>query len=378
VRLGEFDNLYRSTSPIAGQPPLGVMRFWGAPVAGILYAPLTWLSPEVALRIFKLQNVAAYLVGLLLLVRFYLLPFRVAPPDTCERDLLAFLCLIVLFQPFWTVFLVGGQTTPTVFLLLVIFVIAYVHDRAAIAALSLTIALMIKPAFVLMLVMFAIGAGWRLIAHTVMWLAAAGLASLAVFGWGPNVAFLEHAARGLEATRLWTYNSSLPALVLNFTLLGGGDASTAAGAPEWVVRLAAVARIATAGLFVVLWRRARRAGMTPTATRNYVALMSLAFFLLVSETIWEHYVTVLFIPATYVLARRARFSTGAIVTMIAALVLSAAQNLYVALTIQRLVQIDSIPEIVAVGLYKSGPLLLLLWFLIRYHDEFVASQPSSV
>jgi hypothetical protein len=264
-----------------------------------------------------------------------------------------------------------------VFLLLVILLIAHVRDRVAIAALAMTIMLAIKPAFVLMPVMFAIGGRWKLVGYTAIWLAAAGTISLEVFGWGPNVGFLENAARGLDATRLWTYNSSLPALVLNFSLLGGGDASTAAGAPEWIVRLAALTRIATAAFFVVLWRCARRTGMTPAATRNYVTLMAIAFFLLVSETIWEHYLVVLFIPATFVLARRARFSTGAVLTMAAALVLSAAQNLYVALTIQRLVAIDSIAEIVAVGLYKSGPLLLLLWFLIRYHDQFVASQPEA-
>jgi hypothetical protein len=375
VSVGEFDNLYRSTSAIAGRPPLGVMRFWGAPAAGLLYAPLTWLDPESALRVFKLQNVAVYLIALVLLVRVYLGPIRRAPGPQ-ERDLFAFLCLLVFFQPFWTVFLVGGQTTPTVFLGLVVFTIAFLRNRVAIAALSLTVIFLVKPAFVLMLVMFAIALQWRLLAYTLLWLGAAGLASLAVFGWGPNLTFLANATQGLDATRLWTYNSSIPALVHNFRLLGTGDA--ARPAPGWIAPVAAVVRVATVAVFAVLWIHARRAGMTAAGTRNYVALMSLAFFLLVSETVWEHYVMVLFIPATYVLARRALFPAGAVRVMLGAVVLSAAQNLYLALTIERLLRIDSIPEIIAVGLYKSGPLLLLGWFLIRYHGEFVKSQPAAI
>jgi hypothetical protein len=374
VTAGEYDNLYRSTSPIEGQPPLGVMRFWSTPLAGVFYAPLSWFPPPAALRVYKLQNVAAYALALLLLVRFYLSRIRTGPPESRDLELLGFLCLVVVFQPFWTVFLVGGQTTPTVFLLLVAFVIAFGRGWTVLAAAAVTAVLLVKPAFVLMLPVFVVASEWRLLAAVAAWLACAGTASLAIFGLGPNLAFLSNAAAGLDATRLWIYNSSVPAFVHNFRLLWADDPGTLASARVWIGRIALLARLATAALLVYLWWRDGRGRLSGAAQRNYVALMSLSFFLLVSETIWEHYVTVLFIPATYVLARRQQFSRAAVQTILAALILSAAQNLYFALTLDRVFVIDSTIEVLLVGLYKSGPLLLLIWFLARYHREFVASQ----
>jgi hypothetical protein len=378
VRAGEFENLYESTTPIEGQPPLGVMRFWSTPLAGLLYAPLSALPPTVAMRVFKLQNVVAYALGLVLLLRYYLYPLRQAPETNPDLEIVGFLSLVVLFQPFWTVFLVGGQTTPTVFLLLVAFVITHLREKTILASAALTMVRLLKPAFVLMLPVFAVTAQWRLVGWSAAWLAASGAVSLAIFGWAPNIAFLANAAAGLEATRLWVYNSSLPALVHNFRLLWIDDPEMLEQGRALLGWIALGLRGGVAALLFYLWWRDGRGRLKGAAMRNYAVLMSLVFFLLASETIWEHYVTVLFIPAAYVLARRACFSPGALRLIVAALLLCAAQNLYVALTIDRLVAADSVVEIVLLGLYKSGPLLVTLWFVVRYHEEFVRSQPRGL
>ncbi len=83
---------------------------------------------------------------------------------------------------------------------------------------------------------------------------------------------------------------------------------------------------------------------------------------------------VLFIPATYVLARRERFSTRAVWLMGLSLVLCLGQNVGLTLAVDRLVTIDTIAGVVAVGLWKSGPLVLLLTFLACCHGELVRSH----
>lgn len=84
---------------------------------------------------------------------------------------------------------------------------------------------------------------------------------------------------------------------------------------------------------------------------------------------------VLFIPAMFVLARKPHFSPGAVRLIVTALVLCAFQNIFVTLTLDRLVRIDAVPEVLLVGLLKSGPSILVAVFLARYAGELAAAYP---
>lgn len=364
--VGQAGDLYEATRPIAGQPPLGVMRFWGAPLVAGLYAPLALFEPETALLLFKLQNVAMLVIGLALLVRWHLVVRDGVARRVDPRDLVGFLVLVAVFQPFWTVFVVGGQTMPTVFLLLVLFLVAYPRGHDAVAALLLSLVFLIKPAFVVMLVLLAVTRCVRLIGWLSLWLAVEGALSIALFGWRPNLAFLAQAVEGLGSSRLWQFNSSVGTLVLNFKLLWPNRA-----VPEpWAGALASGAvllRVALGALVVAIGVRMRAVLRDEAGRRTYVVLLALLFFLFVSEILWEHYLAVLFIPIVHVLARRDRLPPEAIAWVLAAALLCAGQNVLLAMTIDRWLAVDSWLEVVGVGLYKTGPLLVMAVFLTRHH-----------
>ncbi len=112
VAAGQVADLFDPESPIAGGAPQGSLAFWSTPISAAFYAPLSALSPEVALVVFKLQNSAALFAVLALLFALYR---RLAGDSRLASlrfaALFAFVSLI--YQPLWTIYRVGGQTTPT-------------------------------------------------------------------------------------------------------------------------------------------------------------------------------------------------------------------------------------------------------------------------
>lgn len=367
VLAGEAENLYQSRSAIAGEAPLGVMMFWGTPLSAYLYAPLALLPPVHAMRLFKLLNVLAIAAAMWILVRAYLRPIATTRTPA-DHVLVLGICL--LFQPFWTVLVVGGQTTPFVLLLLVLFLVVYVRGAVAPAAALLTAVLFVKPAFAVMLVPFALAGQLWLVAGTALVGGIATVASIAVLGWEVHVSFIQHVIGNLGFERPWLYNSSLAAFFRNFDLVRPPSAILGA----LVDAGATLSKIAAVGAVAVLLHRARRAELEPHARRNLAASTAILFFPLVSEIVWEHYLMVLIVPALYVLARRSCFSVQAVGLTVAALVLCAGQNIVVPLALDRLFEIDSFAELLIVGLYKSGPAILMLLLVARHGTELIESH----
>ena len=102
------------------------MRFYGVPLSGFFFVPLAWFSPETASRLFKLQGFLALAISLGVL---YWHARQFVTPTEAQRWNFAawFATLAVAYQPFWTIYRVGGQTTPTVVLLLVAALLSYVE-----------------------------------------------------------------------------------------------------------------------------------------------------------------------------------------------------------------------------------------------------------
>jgi hypothetical protein len=184
---GQINDLYEPQSLIRGEQPQGHMAFWGAPLSSFMYVPLSWFSPESALTIFKIQNTIVYFTTFLVLFIFnrkfvvgnsYIKQWRFTA-------VFVFLCLI--YQPFWTVYRVGGQTTPTVLLLFSLALVAHTKARFILSSLLLVIAVMIKPAFITALVFLICVSGLRFFASTVAFLLLTGLTSIVVMGWSINV-----------------------------------------------------------------------------------------------------------------------------------------------------------------------------------------------
>ncbi len=118
VASGELDLLFKAERGlIGGELPQGKMLFWGTPLSAYLYIPMGWFSSESALIIFKIQNVAAYFATLLILFQ-HLRRYVDEATVSQWRFAAAYAVLALLYQPFWTVFRVGGQSTATVLLLL--------------------------------------------------------------------------------------------------------------------------------------------------------------------------------------------------------------------------------------------------------------------
>src|SRR5437773_9151503 len=63
VAAGQVADLYHADRSIEGQPTQGSMRFWGAPLSAALFAPLAFLRPQLALIVFKMQNIVVLLVA---------------------------------------------------------------------------------------------------------------------------------------------------------------------------------------------------------------------------------------------------------------------------------------------------------------------------
>jgi hypothetical protein len=96
--------------------------------------------------------------------------------------------------------------------------------------------------------------------------------------------------------------------------------------------------------------------------------------LIVLPVVWEHYLALLFIPLSYCLAVGPRLSGRARGLLIAILILSMTQNVTVIERIRSVIYVNSWPELVAAGLFKSGPLALTAILLIACRRELIGAS----
>ena len=226
VAAGDIQNIYNSDSLIAGEKPQGNMRFWSTPLSALFYVPLSYFSPTWALIIFKIENTIAYFVALTLLYLHYR-KFAGNSLSAQWQFAALFTFLSLMYQPFWTVYRVGGQTTPTVFLLFTLALLSYTGGRFFLSALFLVLAAMIKPTFATVLLFLLVISGIRFIKNTVFILLLAGLASLLIMGWQIHAEFLGVLREGAQATFPWFYNSSVYVPIESLRLFASPDSSHA-------------------------------------------------------------------------------------------------------------------------------------------------------
>jgi hypothetical protein len=374
ISAGQVDELYEPTNPIAGQPPQGTLGFYGTPISALLYIPMARLSPGAALIAFKIENVVALFAAFALLFTFS----RVfLPAESHARDTFAalFTGLCLIFQPFWTVFRVGGQTTPTVFLLLALAMIFHTDARRWATAICLVAAALIKPALAPMLLFLALASGrgfiWRLALVGI----GSALFSIVMLGWPVHAAFLQLLRDAGQHTWAWPYNSSIFILLDNVRAWLGPDAGRGPYASFFTgLTLALQATILVGVVFAAV--RARRQGWSGFALRHFDFMLAILLFLLWSRTLWEHYLAVLFLPLLYVVVMRRHFSPPAIRIVVAIVVLCVFQNLVFTNWLRATLPFDSLPALVAVGVFKSAPLLLTVAFVVRHGREIFASYAA--
>ena len=367
-------DLYHQERPVAGGPTQGNMRFWGAPLSAALYAPLAFLRPELALIVFKLQNIMALAVALALLYR-HCHRFLASDPARSAAFSAMFAGLCLIYQPFWTTFRVGGQSTATVMLLLVAALHCYTAGRLRVTALLLVGAVMIKPTLVTLLVFLACVSGWPFVLALAIGTAFLALLSVAVMGWPIHVEFLRVLVEGSQLSRPWHFNSSLYVPLENLRLLRFTPAA-APGAAAALLTLMWCVKCAVVAMFATIVRSSRRRDWPGPARRHFEFLMSVSFWLLISQTLWEHYLAMLFIPLIYIVAVRRWFPPTAHYLVGAICALCLGQNLILMELLWTRIDIQSAAGLIAIGLFKAGPLLFTLLLLWRYQASLFASYTA--
>jgi len=371
VAAGQVQDIYKVDSLIGGESPQGLMSFWGTPLSAWLYVPLSWFSPETALIVFKIQNTLAYFLALGLLF-FLNRQFVEEAPISQWKFAALFVGICLLYQPFWTVYRVGGQATPTVFLLFSLALVAFTRSYFSISAVCLVGAAMIKPAFGTALILLMCISGIRFFVTMLAVLFIAGVGSLLVMGWDIHVEFLLKMLNNVKIVFPWFYNSSLYITVEHLRLLSGEGGNPFM--PNLVFDLInGTMKICLLGVFIVLIRKSHSFKWSSQSRNHFLFLTAISFGLFLSPTVWEHYLAMLFLPLAYCLAVRRYFSPQAFRLIIGIVLLSIGQNLIVIHGLQNLFTFDSWPELVLICLFKSAPLILMLIFLMMFHQTLFNS-----
>lgn len=367
ARAGEFADLYDPFAMIAGRPPLGNMTFYSAPITAWLYAPMAALPPRTAMLAFKAAGTVALFLALMLLWRG-LAPLHARAPGRRDRFFLAWALAILLFQPFWTIYRVGGQTTPFVLLAMAGGLTAALSGRMAAAAVLCACAVLIKPVLAPAAVLIFLLSDTRfraaaLIAGGVL----AGL-SLWLHGLALHARFLDLLAAETRKLLIPTLNSA-PFSFLE-PILAGADAYRQGGdAPQPLRAVLTGLRLAAATALLVRLRQFLRAPLAPAARTWLIWSAGLFLALILSPVVWAHYLAfafpliALFGAVADRLPGAARLHLGLIVG------LAAFQHRMVIEALERLLGNDGVPALVAIGLLKSLLLLLLLGFLALWRHQ---------
>ena len=365
VAAGELATLYDPSAAIEGRPPQGRMAYLGPPLSAVLFVPLAWLTPQDALIAFKIENAVATVLAVALL--FWCHRRAGAASFGSARAFAAVFCLAAAtFQPFWEVYHLGGQATPTSFLALAIGLCCYVHGRDFPAAVSVVLAVAIKPGFAPALVVMAVLAGRRFIACA----AATGLLLAAVSilwsGWPVHAAFLERLAA--RTPKVWPFNSSLTVAFDNLRAMPNPPVD-----PSIASRLALAIRTAAAGLLIVVMAVHRKSASRGNPRRHFDMVIAMASCLLFLPVVWEHYLALLFIPLAYALVVCPRLPRRAQYLLAAVFVVSMTQTVQFTAWLDSIIYVNTAPELIAVGLFKSLPLALSMILLIAYGSQLAVA-----
>lgn len=370
IRHGEIANLYNPYALINGRPAQSTMDFVAVPISAYFYVPLAMLAPPTALLVFKWQNTAAYLAGLLILF-FHCRKFAGAGPPDQSRFATLFTILALIFQPFWFTYRVGGQVTPTVFLCFIAALLCHLSGRYFLSALLMIFIILIKPGFAIGIALLALLSGLRFL----LYISASGLAaaalSVATLGWAPHVSFLTRAKNHSSAPELFWGNDAFTVALENLRYCAVREQmTTAVLALDWT-RIAISLGLA-AGFFWLI-RLSRQTIPNGAARLHLLFLASLCFGQLLLPVVWEHYLAVLFIPLAYFVACRRYFNREALALIAAIFILPAVRNFAFVLWMRGApVHQDPFPLwlLMLLALSKSAPLLLLAVFLQRHYRSW--------
>jgi hypothetical protein len=376
----EGGNLYRTATPIAGQPPFSrtFFDYIGLPLSAWLLAPLGAFAPEQALRIFKLFCAVCAGLGLWLLWRGVL--GTSDPRWRSATGAALFLGAVAAYGPFWLMFAVGGQLTAAAFLALVASFVALRRDRLWLSALCFSAAILLKPLLAPSLWVFAVAREWRWLGRLAAVLAGEAALSLALFGLQVHADWfaLLRQKEGIWATPWWN-NVSVLALAGDFWYYRAGQLLALEAPPppalygiQWAYKLAVLA------LFAWLVIATQRSALRPEALREHTFALAVLLPLLLATTAWPHYLVIFLLPLAIAAGRSAARSRGAALVCGVLLVSALRPDLW-ALFVRgpRLEPVESPLAAIALGLYGRGTLLLALVALLLYHARWLRLEAAA-
>ncbi len=287
----------------------GVTGFVNLPIVAYLIAPLGLLSAKAATAVFTLVGIAACLGAWRLLSNLA----RLTPPD---RWLLAFLFLVsgpLVCGLKW------GNLSYMLILPLAAGLALLKQGRSGWAAVLLAAVAVVKPPLMLFGVFFLLRRDWRAVLAFAATGLAAGLASLAVFGWDDNWHWFQVCI--LQFSRNWVVafeTQSINGFLYRLTADPGVLTSWTPYPPS------AAQRLLSEGLTALLFLVAALAGLRrPSAAPvegeggdadnrlelQYLLVICLA--LVASPLSWSHYFTWLLMPAAFFLKWRSGWPPAA-------------------------------------------------------------------
>lgn len=270
----------------------GVLVFVNAPVVAVLFAPFGLLPPWPAAYVFLLVGLAIAVWIWRALVRMYGL--------SEEESALALFAMCV-FGPLLYTFREANTSHHMLALLLGGMMLYRAKRQAAAGALFGLIAV-IKPAFVLIGVLYLLRGRWRVVAGGAAVCLGAAALSLAIFGWGMHLLWYEAGIRPYAAGIVPAFNNWTIEAFLMRAEIGGparADFTPHDLSPRGEAIAIALKAALAAGLTYAVWRSGRVLRPTERDIETELLMVVIAA-MLVSPLSWAHYFTLL-LPA-FVLA----------------------------------------------------------------------------
>jgi len=171
-------------------------------------------------------------------------------------------------------------------------------------------------------------------------------------------------ARASQTSYPWFYNSSIYVIADNLKLLG-----EAAGQSVLLKISTIIVKVTSLALCVYLLAKSRTTRLPKAAVRHFDFLTAIVFCLLVSQTVWEHYLVALFPMLVYIAASRRHFGRGGLALAGGIFILAAWQNLILINFLSANFHFTTVPQLVLIGLCKSAPLWLTAIFMWRHHKD---------
>lgn len=365
ARAGEFTGLYDPFATIAEQPPFGNMSFFSAPLTSYFYIPLALLPPVLASMLFKLAGTLAQVLGLWLLYRTFA-PLAGPAEEDRARFLALFAVAALLFQPFWVIYGVGGQTTPFVFLMLVLAYLALQRGWFGWMAVLMSLVVVIKPAFApaAILLFLVLPNRFRLVA--LICGLGFGFGSFWVFGSDLHRQFLA-LVLGETSGLLAPWRNSSPFSWIEPLFVQPAEYDAPGHLPVLVRQIETALRIGVATLIIISLIRHRRGVLKVPADRHVIFASAMLLAIVLSPVVWAHYLTLLFIPLAALIALRRHLPGVAVALLAIAVVVAVGQNLILLKALIRVIGTDSTGAILALAVLKSLPAVLILMVALFAH-----------